>query len=226
MKIYIQNTEKETLKSIPYSDIYKARYNNGEYTKLFPSYDSTLHTITIADAEPTLSNYELYLKGEYTLGEGEYIESESIAKAVKPSSYYEWDYENLEFTISDDNLTAWKVELKSELATLKYTKQESATVSSENLTNSTASYNYLMLKEAIETYEEGIPVRWTNLDDTKFDISDDLYTELVSLRTQTRTHYQACFNAKEDIENIIDDYSSDEMLVASLTDLWAVNYSS
>lgn len=241
MKIFVLKKDTlEKLKTIPYEGVYKESFNKGLFTDLYGIYDSDSHVVVALDSLPDnrklvdgeveeMTDYECYVEGTYELSDGEYAdeETESIVTVECPNStYYKWDSDEKKWTISDENLTAWKTALKSELATLKYTKQESATVSSDSLTNLTASYNYLLMKDAIETYEEGISVRWTNLDDKKIDITDDLYTELISLRTQTRTHYQACFNAKEDVEKLIDSYTADEMLVISLTDLWNENYSS
>jgi N-acetylmuramoyl-L-alanine amidase len=115
-------------------------------------------------------------------------------------------------------------DLKVKLATLKYTKQESLVITKANVDNLTASYNYLMLKESIESYEEGLGVRWKNLDGSRVDITDDILAELESIRTQTRTHYQACFNAQEDIEAYIDTLTDSELQEVVISDLWEQYY--
>ena len=220
MQIYIQNTEKQTLKSIPYADIYKTRYDNGEYTKLFPSYDSTIHTIIVADTEPTLSNYELYLKGEYTLDEGEYIESESIAKAVSPSSYHTWDYDSLSYILTEENKAIAVADLKVKLATLKYTQQESLVITKANVDNLTASYNYLMLKESIESYEEGLSVRWKNLDGKRVAVDSTIIAELEAIKLETKAHYQKCFDTQELVEIDIDAIADDSVTAYDLEAKW------
>jgi len=165
------------------------------------------------------------------------LEIHSDLELTEDNGYYEITDEEWkallggtgEIKYIDGNLNNYVAEtttndLKTSLASYKYTQQEGLTITTDNLTNLTASYNYLMLKDTIETYNEGTSVRWKNLDGSRVDITDDILAELESIRTQTRTHYQACFNAQEDIEAYIDTLTDSELQEVVISDLWEQYY--
>jgi hypothetical protein len=219
MQIYIQSTEKQTLKSIPYSDIYKTRYDNREYTKLFPSYDSTLHTITVADTEPCLTNYELYLKGEYTLGEGEYIESESIAKAVKPSSYYEWDYENLEYTISDEKLAEWQESIVDTLGAYRDTMLATGTTFEDVYTIKGRVQDSSDAMTCFITVSNGLPVTWHYSDDTGSELVSEV-ARMTTILTAIGTFRSSQFDRETELKAIVRAMTGEELQNFVLSETW------
>lgn len=165
--------------------------------------------------------YDSEIHGNLTDGEGCYeISDEKWMELLETDGEINYIDNELKSVVRERT----KEELMIQLAELKYNKQESLYITETTVDNITASYNYLMLKEAIETYEEGISIKWKNIDGTRHQVDDSILEELKKLRIKTKEHYQKCFDTQEIIEEDINNLSNEEIQNYDLEKKWIEMY--
>lgn len=213
-------------------------FTNKKYKDMYKNYDENLHIVVqkeeslpnvweyLEDGSLVISTpYEKYLRGTYTLQEGEVVENESIVKVYKPSEYHTWNYSTQTYELTD--FEGYRKLMIEQSAEEKGYSQDGVVLQNEMFDNLSADYNTTMLSRAISRYSTGRKTTWYNLDGTPIVLTAENIDKLKELEAlAVSDHTQKCFDTRYAQYIEIVNLSDEELSEYDVTKRWGEIYNS